>query len=678
MRLLSYLVLPPEITPFERRYLGRLNRLALWFLALHVPALVAVAWVAGTGPLSALVLSLLVLVGPVAALQSDISPRLVSVVHGVTAMLLGGLLVHFGQGPVQIEMHFYFFAMLAMLAMFANPMVNLAAAVTVAIHHLVVWLLLPASVFNYDAQWWVVAVHAAFVVGETFAACFIARQFFDNVIGLEKIVEARTQEIRQQQRDMRLILDTVQEGLVTIDLQGRLTGESSKAAQGWFGVPVAGEPLSAWLGARDAGFGSWFDLALESVRDGILPPAVSLSQLPGSLKDGDRRYALSYELVAPADDAVAADAPGADKLLVVITDITERLRKEQEGRRQAELLSLFQHISRDKAGFVEFLTEAEDIVATLSGRRWQDVAHCKRIIHTLKGNAGLFGLRRLAEICHEIETKMADEDTLPSADDLAAVHAGWQTMRTEVQAMLGETGRGLIELDDAEYEAILRAVLDGVDHRLVAKMVASWRLEPAAKRLARVRSQITGLAERVGKPHVQVVVEPNEVRFDSERFGRFWSAFIHVLRNTVDHGVEAIEQRVAAGKPAEATITLSTSVQRDRFTVSVADDGPGVDWAALQRAADARGIALHPTAERHELLFTDGVSSKQAVSELSGRGVGMAAVREACEALGGRIRVDSEPGRGTRFTFEFPSDEAVYAGLAYELARSGEHHAVAA
>src|SRR6185295_3181140 len=118
-------------------------------------------------PLSALLLTCVVMIGPTIAYRMIKHPRALSVVYGITAMLMGGLLVHFGQGPVQIEMHFYFFALLAMLCMFANPMVNIAAALTVALHHLIVWWLLPGSVFNYDAQWWVVLVHAAFVILET-------------------------------------------------------------------------------------------------------------------------------------------------------------------------------------------------------------------------------------------------------------------------------------------------------------------------------------------------------------------------------------------------------------------------------------------------------------------------------------------------------------------------------
>src|SRR6185295_15090654 len=179
-------------------------------------------------PLSALLLTCVVMIGPSIAYRVIRHPRALSVVYGITAMLMGGVLVHFGQGPVQIEMHFYFFALLAMCCLFANPMVNIAAAVTVALHHLAAWLLVPSSVFNYEAQWWVVLVHAGFVVLETLAACYISREFFDNVIGLEKIVEARTATIREKQRDMRLILDNVETGLVTVDLDGRLSSECSQ------------------------------------------------------------------------------------------------------------------------------------------------------------------------------------------------------------------------------------------------------------------------------------------------------------------------------------------------------------------------------------------------------------------------------------------------------------------
>ena len=198
-KLFRYLVLPKEISAFEATYLRRLNRIGLVFFAIHVPAMVLLAWANATHPWLALALSSAVVLGPALAYVTFTNPRAVSVTYGVAAMCMGGVLVHVGQGPVQIEMHFYFFALIAMLAVFGNPLVILAAALTVALHHLALWFLLPASVFNYDAPVWVVAVHAAFVVLESVAGCFIARSFFDNVIGLEKIVQLRTHGARRAQ-----------------------------------------------------------------------------------------------------------------------------------------------------------------------------------------------------------------------------------------------------------------------------------------------------------------------------------------------------------------------------------------------------------------------------------------------------------------------------------------------
>lgn len=679
MQLTKYLALPPEMTPFERRYLARLNKITLFFFYLHIPALMAIAWVAGTGPLFALALSLVVLTGPTIAYRMMSHARTVSVIYGVTAMLMGALLVHFGQGPVQIEMHFYFFALLAMLCMFANPMVNIAAAVTVALQHLIVWLIIPSSVFNYEAQWWVVVVHAAFVVLETIAACYISREFFDNVVGLEKIVQARTATLREKQRDMRAILDNVETGLITIDLDGRMSSECSSAVNRWFGAPAEGGELAAWLGAIDANYGEWLELALAGVKDGMLPPEIALAQLPKLLKDKDRTYAVHYRFITSAQGIQGKmleehravprpDAePAAEKILVIVTDITERLRKEAEERYHADLLQLFQHIMRDKSGFIEFLAEVEDIMLTLKGRKFDDLEHLKRLIHTLKGNTAIFGMLRLSDLCHGIENRIAEENHAPDEADMAPLHQAWTRIRADLGNLIGEHRSSLIEIDDADFQTVIKAVQDGVEPEYVVRMIESWRLEPAARRLARIEQQIRGLATRMGKGDVAVAIESHDLRLNSERFAPFWSAFIHVLRNAADHGIEDGELRRRSGKPAQSLIRISTKVERERFVVTVEDDGPGVDWEALRTKAGQLGINSSVIEKTENLAFLPGVSSKATVTELSGRGVGMVAVRDACEALGGHVDISSQPGVGTRVSFAFPKDAAVYEGHAATL-----------
>lgn len=193
--LLKYIVLPAHMSDFERDYLTRVNRVALWLFIAHLPVFVVLAAFNHTEPDMAIALTSAVLLGPILAVKFETSLRTVSVIMGITAMFMGGLLVHFGQGPMQIEMHFYFFVLLALLAVFANPMVIIAAAATVALHHLALWFFIPASVFNYDAPVWVVGVHALFVILEAIGACFMARGFFDNVVELDQHVQERTERL---------------------------------------------------------------------------------------------------------------------------------------------------------------------------------------------------------------------------------------------------------------------------------------------------------------------------------------------------------------------------------------------------------------------------------------------------------------------------------------------------
>ncbi len=347
---------------------------------------------------------------------------------------------------------------------------------------------------------------------------------------------------------------------------------------------------------------------------------------------------------------------------MIFTDITERLRSESAHRHQSDLLQLFQHITRDKHGFIEFLAEAEEIMRQLRSESHTDVDHVKRLVHTLKGNAAIFGMRRLSEICHELESRMAEENEMPAEAELAGLREAWDQIRADLARLMGENHDRSIEIDDADYQAIVQAVLNGVDPKEVVRMIESWRLEPASKRLARVEQQIRALCQRMGKSDVQVHIEPHELRFSSERYAPFWSAFIHVLRNAVDHGIDDHEQRELRGKPRQAHIEVSTRIEEGNFVVMVEDDGPGVDWEALRAKAGALGIDPGAMGERENLVFLPGVSTKSVVTELSGRGVGMVAVRDACEALGGRVSVESEPGQGTRVSFVFPKDKAIYEG----------------
>jgi two-component system, chemotaxis family, sensor kinase CheA len=644
-KLLDFLILPSEVTEFERGYLGRVNRIALMFFALHVPAFTLIAWLNDTGPLSAALLTLAVISGPFLVQRTATNPRLASVVYGITAMFTGGLLVHFGQGPVQIEMHFYFFALIAMCAVFGNPLVIVAAAVTVALHHFVVWLALPRSVFNYEAQWWVVGVHAAFVVLESVAACFISRSFFDNVIRLERIVHARTQELDSKNRDMRLLLDNVQQGFLTIDRQGRMAQERSAVVERWFGLPTADATWFHFLATFAPAFAEYAEASWEQVVDGMMPLEVSLEQMPAKLSYKGAHYRFEYR-------PIGATEPH-ENYLVIVTDVTTEVERERGEVERREAMVLFERVLVDRAGLESFFEEGNSVLTALGVSAPTDVVSVKRMVHTLKGNAGLFGLFSIAERCHQLEDLIAESDALPPPGAFAGLQSRWSELGKEIEKLLGARSHTL-EIDDRTYAGLEAAARAGETGAAMLRRIHALKLEATAKRLRHFQEQGKRIAERLGKGDVRLDVEDNGVRLDHVRWASFWSAFVHAVRNALDHGIEPAEDRLAAGKNGSGAIMLRSYEDEQRVVIEVADDGRGIDWQRVAEKAAAAGLPTETPIDLERALFSDGLSTSRDVTDVSGRGVGMGALLHATQSLGGEVSIQSQPKQGTTLRFVFP------------------------
>lgn len=159
----------------EQKYQSTTNRNFLYLLGLHVPVVAAVAWWFETGWVFSLIAGVVFVAGPALLLGMKPASWVTSVALGMASMCFSGLLIHSGRG--MIELHFHIFVMLALLIMFGDFRVLLAAAGTVAVHHLAFFMWLPASVFNYKASFGIVLVHAVFVVVQTVPSCLIAAKF---------------------------------------------------------------------------------------------------------------------------------------------------------------------------------------------------------------------------------------------------------------------------------------------------------------------------------------------------------------------------------------------------------------------------------------------------------------------------------------------------------------------
>jgi two-component system, chemotaxis family, sensor kinase CheA len=641
-RLLPYLVLPADISAFERQYLQKITRVALFWFVAHIPAMMIVAALAKTSIVRAFLYTSLVVAGPAVARRSIDNPRVLTKVFAFAAMCLSGLLVHFGQGSMQIEMHFHFFVSIALLTVFADPLVIIVAAATAAVHHLALWIVLPSSVFNYEASIWAVVVHALFVIFESVAACFVARSFFDNVIGLDRIVQARTAELAERTAKMRLVLDNVDQGLVVLDREGKIGTEHSSALDALLGSSKSNETLWSYVENTDPAFATNLEVNWTMIAEDTLPLELVLDQLPKRLVKDGRTLELRYK---PLVDQATAQL---DRMLVVVSDVTPDVERERAECEQREAMALFEKLRSDRNGVIEFHEEAKRLIETIKAPNVSFVT-IKRAVHTLKGNSGLFGLMSFMEFLHDLETRMEQSSELLTADrDL--LFARFSRLSSTISTLVdNEGGRKKMEIDTADYDAVIAALRNGESSQAIATRLEQWHLEPVETRLARLGEYARQLAERLGKAPLEVKMSPHGVRLTPGELRSLWSSLMHVVRNAVDHGIEAPEERVAGHKESEPpTLELATRKDGDSsIVITIKDNGRGIDWNAIKERAAALGLPCETQAELEDALFADGVSTRADATEFSGRGIGMAAVLAECERVDGSLTVASAKGKGT-------------------------------
>ncbi|MDE2433764.1 MAG: Hpt domain-containing protein [Burkholderiales bacterium] len=495
---------------------------------------------------------------------------------------------------------------------------------------------------------------------------------------LELRVAERTAQLRQKTNDIQAMLENMPQGVLTVMPGGVIHPEYSAYMETIFeSTDIAGKNLmdlvfsNTTLGSDAL---STVDVAVGSVigedsmnyefNSHLLVTEFDKTMANGAVKSLE----LSWSPITDDNDVV-------EKLMLCVRDVTELKRLASEAgaqKRELEIIGEILGISQEKFHeFIDsakkFVAENRDIIQKTPNKDMDAVGLLFRNMHTIKGNARTYGLLNMTNTVHETEQvydelrKDAEKAWEPDAmlAQLDQVEALLDEYAKINDVKLGRKGPGrrgsvekflMVEKDQvsraleliksakaADSEA-MKAALQEVDQTL--SLIGTEKIDHV---LAGIIESMPSLAKELGKEPPKISIEDHGIVVRTQIVGLLKNVFTHVFRNSMDHGLETAEVREAAGKSAAGHIRLNLGIQGGRLVFKLGDDGRGLAVAKIRQKAIENGVIQasdNPTPEEiAQLIFASGFSTAEKVTEVSGRGVGMDAVRGFLQREGGDVAI---------------------------------------
>ncbi len=578
-------------------------------------------------------------------------------VNVIAQGLYSALLIHLTGG--RIETHFHVFGSLAFFAFYRDIRVLLAGTVVVAVDHAIRGVFYPQSAFGVFTETnWRWLEHASWVIFEDFFLAYsilwsqkemriVAEkqaevEVYNQII--EEQVKARTLELNEEKNSVKMLLDNAAQGFMSFNPEGVIDKQCSSAVKAIFGMDPAGKHIAVIFRQPEEAWAEYVRILFEEA----LPFIDLVNVCPKSVTANGRSVELHYQ-------AVRGETQKIRQIMVVATDVTDLRALEQKRENEQQTNRALIKILGMKNDFVELI----EILGDLE-KRSGDENEAKRTLHTLKGGFAFLECRQFAELCHHWEDRLKQGFTARLfIEGAKAIRAKVDAFLSENDKLLGLKGktRKVISVEVDSIETVIRQASELRAPAQVLDSLEKLAEQPAVECLGWLSDAFVVTAERLGK-EVEPITWESSVAICSDLYKGLFKSLIHVPRNSADHGIESPDERVMLGKPRTGKMTASLTLKGNRYTLRFRDDGAGVDLATVKAKARSMNLSIpQDDADVVDLLFQDGLSTKENVTETSGRGVGLDAIRAEARRLGGDAKGVNFPGKGFEIIISFDKVE---------------------
>lgn len=496
-------------------------------------------------------------------------------------------------------------------------------------------------------------------------------QLIEHKENLTNLVHVRTLELSKTKLAIETLLDQVGQGFLSINSEGVVNPAFSKECLTIFSHDIANESYVELLKTHAESVDIYF---VETVINKIFEfdqeeiAEIYLSLLPEVLTIKQQIIQCRYRYINNSHTR---------QITVVLTDITNRLAMEHEVEEERRTLKMVVNAIRYQNNVRSSIKRlraffTHDYRSILAGKCTNEkIKEVYRIIHTFKGDFAQWSMMNTAKHLHAIESDIsllflkkddAHSKNIKTYLENISLDAILHEDYARIECYLGSEfieGSQVIQISDVDFEKVQEELMQCVPQEFQNRITGVFRQLKWVQFdivISQYSDYVVQLGSSFDKKIRPIVLTGASLKLDDAIYLEFLKSLIHIFRNIVQYGIESSDTRAYEQKELEGTIRVDVSSDDKQFQITIEDDGAGLDMVSIDSRLALIGSPLinEDLWTRQQTIFDYGFSTQENVTELSGRGVGLNAVKSAIENLGGEIEVTSKFGVFTRFTCTIP------------------------